>query len=169
MRRYRLNIKNVDQAQIAKLIQAANNSERKRTNFNLHPELDDPVNRFFNVMLSGTYVRPHRHCTDNRWELFVIVHGEAVVVCFDDEGVLINRHVLNPDTANIAVEIPANTWHSIAITEDNTVLFESKPGPYLVESDKDFAQWAPEENEYNTPQFIEWFICGKIGSSPPEN
>ena len=168
MRRHLLNIKTVDQTQIAKLIQTANESERKRTNFNLHPELDDPINRFFNVMLSGTYVRPHRHSADNRWELFVIVHGEAVVVCFDDKGILISRHILNPDTANVAIEIPANTWHSIAIIQDNTVLYESKPGPYLAVNDKDFAHWAPKENENNTQQFINWFIYGQIGSSPPK-
>ena len=119
-------------------------------------------------MLSGTYVRPHRHSTENRWELFVIVHGEAVVVCFDDEGVLISRHILNPNTDNIAVEIPANTWHSIAITQDNTVLFESKPGPYLKMNDKDFAPWAPQENKNSTQRFINWFIHGQIGSSPPK-
>lgn len=167
-RRPSLNIKSVDQAQIAKLIQVAEESKRKRTNYNLHPNLDDPVNRFFNVMLPGTYVRPHRHSTEDRWELFVIVHGEAIVVCFDDNGILLSRHTLNPDSASVAIEIPANTWHSIAITQDKTVLFESKPGPYLAVNDKDFAQWAPKENENGTREFINWFICGQIGSPPPQ-
>jgi len=118
-------------------------------------------------MLPGTYVKPHRHSAKDRWELFVIVQSEAVVVCFDNDGILISRHVLNPNTANVAIEIPANTWHTIAITQNNTVLFESKPGPYLAVNDKDFVCWAPSENQSNTQDFIDWFISGQIGTTPP--
>jgi len=122
-------------------------------------------------MLPDTYVRPHRHvsnkCGDDRWELFVIVKGEAIVVTFNHEGKLQNRYILNPNTENIAIEIPPNTWHSVAITKNDTVMFESKPGPYLPMKDKDFAIWAPKEKEQKTKVFINWFIHGKLGSLPP--
>lgn len=160
-------MKLINQKTIDDLISEAGNSPRKRINTNLHPTLDDTIQRFFNVMLPGTYVRPHRHIDDDRWELFVIVRGEAMVVTFNDKGEIAERHCLNPNSANIAIEIPGNTWHTIAATQANTVMFECKTGPYIKLSDKDFASWAPNENNPNKNKFIEWYIQGMVASSPP--
>jgi cupin fold WbuC family metalloprotein len=157
----------VTQNQITELLQTAHASERKRTNYNLHTSLDDNFQRFFNVMLPGTYARPHRHVGENRWELFLVLRGEAVAVCFDDNGKIKERHIINPNTGNLAIEIPPNTWHSVAIMQPDTIIFETKPGPYRPIDDKDFAQWAPLESDKTKQTFINWFINGKIGSLPP--
>src|SRR5436190_10646726 len=47
---------------------------RKRTNLNLHEDYSDPINRFLNVGLSGTYVRPHRHRI-GKWEIACLLQG----------------------------------------------------------------------------------------------
>lgn len=162
-----INMKSLNQESLAKLFSEAKLSTRKRMNHNFHGELNDNVQRFFNAMQPGTYVRPHCHHGDNRWEFFVIVSGEAVVVTFDATGKLSNRLVLNPHSANVAIEIPGDTWHTLAAIQPNTLLFECKTGPYQKLSDKDFAQWAPPENNNKTQNFIEWFINGELESSPP--
>ena len=37
-------------------------------------------------MQPGTYVRPHRHSTPPRWELFVVLRGALALLVFDDSG-----------------------------------------------------------------------------------
>ena len=54
---------------------------RRRTNLNLHEEPSDPINRFLNAGLLGTYVRPHRHRID-KWELLNVLQGRLDVVIF---------------------------------------------------------------------------------------
>jgi len=158
-------LKVISQDQIQFLTEAALSSPRKRKNLNLHVDLDDPIQRFFNVFTPGTYVRPHQHNDSNRWELFVLLQGEAVVVLFDDDGRLINRVILNDK--RLAIEIPPKTWHSVTAGNKNAVLFECKSGPYLPMTDKDFADWAPKENHPRVADFLNWFKSGNINSYPP--
>ena len=62
------------------LMERAAVSARRRANCNIHPTLDDPVQRFFNAMQPGTYVRPHRHTTPLRWEMFLVLQGRLAPV-----------------------------------------------------------------------------------------
>lgn len=161
-------MKSYTRQQLDALVQESINSPRKRINLNIHPVLEDPYQRFFNVMQPGTYVRPHRHEGEKRWELFVIVQGEALVLEFDDSGRIKSRHVVNPLNANVAIEIPSNSWHTLVVTKPDTIMFECKPGPYQPVTDKDFASWAPLEADPAKQQFIDWYIHGEVGSKPPK-
>jgi hypothetical protein len=58
---------------IAGLLSRAAASPRKRMNLNLHAELTDPIARFLNAGIAGTYVRPHRHRL-GKWELVSVLH-----------------------------------------------------------------------------------------------
>ena len=116
---------------------------RGRCNFNLHPTLADPVQRFLNVFQPGSYVRPHRH-EAHRWELFLLLEGEAAAVVFDDEGNVTESAVLRRDGAR-AVEVAGGAWHTLFALAPDTMLFEVKLGPYTPVTDKDFAPWAPPE------------------------
>ena len=84
-------MKRLSRATVQELIVSAASSPRLRSNENIHPSLDDPVQRFVNAMEPGTYVRPHRHQQEGRWELFVIISGAAAVLLFDDEGRVTER------------------------------------------------------------------------------
>lgn len=139
-------MKQVDAEMLAALSAVARSSVRRRANLNVHPTLDDPVQRFLNAVEPDSYVRPHRHTTlPPRWELFVLLAGAAVVLTFDDEGVVLERVQLSAEGPVRALEIPAGAWHVVAALVSGTVLFEFKPGPYTVAGDKDFAVWAPPE------------------------
>lgn len=116
---------------------------RGRANHNVHQSLDDPVQRFVNVFQPGSYVRPHRH-GPSRWELFLLLEGEAGALAFDDTGTVTEQAVLRRGRAR-AVEFPSGTWHTVLALQPDTVMFEIKPGPYQPIADKDFAAWAPEE------------------------
>ena len=147
------------------LTEKAKGSPRLRSNWNLHPRHEDPIQRFFNGMEPGTYVRPHFHEAENAWEGFVILRGSAAVVTFSDSGVLTQREIISASGPIYGLELPPNIWHAVAAIEPGTVLFEFKPGPYNPTSDKNFATWAPEEGHERCSEFELWYREGAIGTT----
>lgn len=158
-------MRTIDNEDLRRLSAKAAALPRRRANWNLHPTLDDPVQRLCNAMEPGTYVRPHRHTELGRWECFLALVGAAAVVTFDANRVLRHRVVIAAAGPVRGVEIPDGTWHTVASLERGTALFEIKPGPYSVVSDKDFAPWAPPEGDPLCPVFERWFREGIPGST----
>lgn len=143
------------QAELKATVAAAQRAQRQRSNYNLHPQLDDAIQRFFNCLEPPTYVRPHRHAP-GKFELFVLLQGKAGVLVFDEHGLVTEKHLLAPD-ALVAVEIPGGVLHTVVALAPNTVLFEVKPGPYQPLTDKDFAPWAPQEGDpQSTSLLSQW-------------
>ena len=136
-------MKSISSLLLDDLARRAAQAPRGRVNHNLHPTLDDPIQRFFNALQPGTYVRPHRHRDPPRWEVFLAVRGRAVVLTFDETGRITARIEICPSGPDVAVEIEGDTWHTVAALGRDAVLFELKPGPYRPIDDKDFADWAP--------------------------
>lgn len=159
-------MKVIDQETLSRLSMDAAQRPRRRANMNLHPTPDDPIQRFFNAMEPGTYVRPHRHDAAHRWECFFAIRGSAAVVTFSDDGHLLDRVVISADGGNLGLEIPPRAWHALACLQPATILLELKPGPYEPLTDKDFAPWAPEEGSATCPAFEQWFREGLAGGGP---
>ena len=160
-------MKIIDKHLLQALSAEAGTSTRLRRNFNLHPTLDDPVQRFCNAMEPGTYVRPHRHREADKWELFLALSGAVAVLVFDDVGRVADRIELSSTGPIFGVEIPEDTWHTLASLESGTVVFECKRGPYRPLTDKEFAGWAPPEGDRQATAFAEWFREARVGSLPP--
>jgi cupin fold WbuC family metalloprotein len=157
-------LKLVSTGLLAELAQQAAASPRRRANFNLHPELADPVQRFLNAMEPGTYVRPHRHVTpEPKWELFVALQGAVAVLCFDDAGTVAERVEIDAAGPIRAIEVSPGTWHSLVVLQPCSVLFEFKPGPYAAVSDKDFAPWAPAEGAPGAPAMQQRLARAAVG------
>ena len=154
-------------AELAALSAGASNSVRLRKNLNIHPVLEDPVQRLFNAMEPGTYVRPHRHARVNGWELMLAVRGAFSVLIFDDFGTVAARADIAAGGDAAAVEIPADTWHAVVVTAPGTVMFEVKPGPYSPLDDKAFASWAPAEGESAVIEFVRWYAAARPADRPP--
>lgn len=151
---------------VAELLRASRKSPRRRANTNFHPQLFDPIQRFFNCLQPGSYVRPHRH-GPHRFELFVLLSGKAGILTFEDNGNVCEQLLLATDAA-LAVEIPGGVTHTVLALEEDTLLFEVKPGPYEELTDKDFAPWAPPEGDPACPWFLtQWerlFQAGAPGN-----
>ena len=160
-------MKTITQAMLDTLCDEARESPRRRKNLNLHPELDDPVQRFFNAMEPDTYTRPHRHAGADRWELFMLISGAASVLVFDTEGTVTARIDLEAGGPVHGVEVPGDTWHTVLCRAPGTVVFEVKQGPYSPVSDKAFAHWAPAEGDPEVPGFLAWYREATVGSRPP--
>ena len=151
-----------DKAEQEKLFHAARSRERLRMNYNIHPELSDPVQRLFNAMQPLSYVQPHRHIGSDAWEVFVLVQGEGVALTFDEDGVVTHRAHLCVDGARM-VEIPTSTYHTVLALAEDTLFFEIKRGPYDPNKAKDFASWAPMENEAGSQKYALWMQHAAVG------
>jgi len=148
--------------EIDNLVDAAKSSPRKRMNLNIHQALDAKVHRFFNAMEPDTYVRPHRHVQEGRFELFLCIRGKGAALIFDDSGEVVETLIMAPDGDSIGIEIQPHAWHTIVCLEPGTVFFEVKEGPYIQINDKDFAPWAPDPSD---PRYIDYLKKLKKGLS----
>jgi len=160
-------MKLIDADTLHSLSARAQQAPRRRANHNLHPSLDDAVQRMCNAVEPGSYVRPHCHPEANKWEFFAVLTGAAVVLTFDAQGKVTERAELHAGGPVYAVEIPPGTWHTLAALESGTVLLEVKQGPYAPLTDKDFASWAPREGEAAAVGLEAWFRSARAGEKPP--
>lgn len=147
----------LDPALIVDLCARSRQSARLRAHHNLHPTLADPIQRVVMAVQPGSYVRPHRH-RDGIWELFALLRGRVALLMFDHAGRVIDRTELAPGGTSGA-QFPPRVWHALAALEPDTVLMEVKPGPYVAETDKEFAAWAPAEGDAAAAE-LAWRLAG---------
>jgi cupin fold WbuC family metalloprotein len=138
-------------------------SPRRRMNHNFHSGPADNPHRFLNVLLRGTYIQPHRHSAPPKSETFVVLEGAADVIVFDDSGAITARHQLGAQSSGNriwGVDIPPGVWHTILARTERVVCFEVKPGPWEPQSDKQFAPWAPPENDPSAAAYLQALLEG---------
>lgn len=135
-------------------IEASRKSPRKRMVLPVHREQEAVVQRLYNFLQPGTYIRPHLHPRKFASESMFLLQGSICLFLFDDEGKIREYRYLEAGSANCMVDIIANVWHSFIVLEPDTVLFEVKRGPYDTELDKTFAEWAPEEFSREAGQLL---------------
>ena len=128
-------------------VEAARRSPRQRIILPLHKSHDESLHRMMNVMQPGTYIRPHRHRNPPKAESIVVLRGSLWFVTFHDDGKVDGYWKLAPGYGDFGVDIVPGVFHTFIVAEEDTVIFEVKPGPYSKASDKDFASWAPSEGE----------------------
>jgi len=136
---------------------------RQRTNHNFHESPDDSVQRLVVVMKKETYIRPHRHAEENKWEFAVAVQGRMQVILLDDDGSLRERIELAPGGQTIGLEIPAETWHTWLALDEDAAFFECKRGPYHPMKTNMFAPWSPPEGDPRVAEYSQWLARAKVG------
>ncbi len=138
--------------------------ERKRMNYNFHPQLEDPINRMLNAMEPGTYIRPHKHEDPDKFEIFLALRGRFVTIIFDEEGNITDHAILDNREGKYGVEIPERAYHMLLSLEPGSVAYEIKEGPYRTSTAKNFASWAPVEEDPEVESYIEKLLS-EIGVS----
>ena len=152
----------VDSDTIADLVKRARQTPRGRLNLNLHPRLEDPIQRLLNAGSPGTYVRPHRH-RPAIWELVMTLRGHIDAIVFDEEGRITRRVPLKPGGDGI-IQSEGGVWHSFVFLEADSVAFEIKPGPYEATLDKEFAPWSPREDAPETAAYARWMATAPVAA-----
>lgn len=148
-------MKIIDSALVYSVSAKTQTNVRLRMNYNLHAEMNDPVQRMVNALEPGTYLRPHKHSNPPKWELFFILKGRLAVFQFNKQGGIISKTVLNAAEGTYGVELEANVWHTVVSLEPGTIILECKEGPYQPLSENDFASWSPKEEDPAKEKYIE--------------
>lgn len=118
-----------------KVSAAAKRSERLRMNYNFHDSLAAPSQRLLNALEPGTVVPIHRHKATS--ETYIVLRGAIRLSFYNDSGEMQESVVLSCDYGNYGYNIPKLKWHSLEVLQDNTVIFETKDGPYQPINDDD--------------------------------
>jgi len=144
------------------LIERAAESPRRRAIHCLHEGDWEHCHRMLNALVPGTYVRPHRHESDHQSEAFILLRGKLALLLFNEDGEIDfeNSRVLSPADGLFGMDIPPRIWHSLVALEE-TVIYEVKGHPaggYVQERDKNFAQWAPEEESAEAIGYLQKMI-----------
>ena len=128
-------MKIIDSELLDGICKQAKENPRLRMNYNLHAELDEPVQRLLNALEPGTEIPIHRHRHSD--ETYLIIRGSLFVILFDENKKLLNKVLLDPKEGTYGVSVPAGQWHSIEVLESDTVIFEIKEGPYMALTSED--------------------------------
>lgn len=105
-----------------------------------------PVNIMISLLLKGTYVRPHRHGSENstdKNEYFYLMKGKMSVIEYDNDLNITKKWIFNK--AHPIIHILPRTWHSLDCLSDNVLMLEFKDGPYDPKTDKEFHPKSPVE------------------------
>lgn len=140
-------MKLIDNVLLDKVSKQAEATPRLRQNYNFHTDLEDPLNRLINAMEPGTYVRPHRHLSPDKEEVFLVLRGSVLSFLFDESGKVTDRRVINPLEGVYGMEIEPGVWHSLIVLEPHTVVYEIKKGPFVPLSADNLAPWAPATDD----------------------
>ena len=110
-----------------------------------------------------TYIRPHRHLHPPKSETFLVLEGAADVILFDESGALTARYRLGVASAEgriWGVDLAHWLWHTIVARSARVICFEVKPGPWDPFNDKEFAPWAPAENNAAATAYLQTLVAG---------
>lgn len=152
---------------IGSVAEEAARSPRRRKNYNFHSGDGDNPHRFLNVLLAGSYVRPHRHRQPAKAEAFVVLAGHLAAFTFDGSGSVTGGYMLGNEPfrgrtpskiteGGVArgIDLEPGVWHCVASLSPIAVCYEVKPGPWDPLTDKEFAVWAPEEGTPEAAEFL---------------
>ncbi len=152
-----------DDKLFSELTAKAVESPRKRSHFNFHKSVEDDIHRLVMAAEPETYVRPHCHSQDDRWELFFILQGSASVLIFDADGTVKDRFDMEPGGKVCAIEIDRKMLHAFVSNSPGTIVMEVKRGPYVPIPEEDSASWAPKEGEPGMAEFLAWMKGAAAG------
>ena len=150
----------VGSEQLARLLETAAASTRKRSHLLLHADHQDPVQRLLIGLEPESYVRAHVH--SEQWEMMVLLRGRFDFLIFNPQAELVQRLAMS--VASPVAQIPRGIWHSGVALAPETLVLEVKPGPYRP---NEFAPWAPEEGAPASSAFVHWAAGASLGSRWP--
>lgn len=142
------------ETKIKEAILLSRQSPRKRIILPYHKSASDKMHRMFNIIQPYSYIRPHTHITAQKTETIVLLKGAVCFFIFDETGKVLEQHILRAGSLSFGIDIEPHIFHSFIAIEEDTVLFEVKPGPYDKNLDKDFATWSPEEGTEEAQQYL---------------
>ena len=114
------------------------------------------MHRMLNALQPYSYIQPHRHLHPPKSESVIVLQGAILCFLFNPHGQVEEVYTLAAGSDLLGVDSEPGVFHTFLALIEDTVLFETKPGPYEQSSDKDFAPWAPAEGTPQTQAYLEY-------------
>ncbi len=140
-----IQVKKISNNKIKSTINQANELQKRRIPLLLNKSIEEVPQTFINCLSKKAYIRPHKHPNIYQLEQFSIIYGKAIVLIFDDTGIIIDKFILSPKDI-VFVEIPHNIYHTL-FTETECAFLEIRNHAYNKIIDKEYAIWSPDEND----------------------
>ncbi len=150
---------------IEQVVIGSRRSQRGRIILPLHKNHAAPLHRMLNGIQPGSYIQPHRHLNPPKAESVIVLQGAIRCFIFTNEGKIEAMHTIRANSSIFGVDSDPGVYHTFLATEDDTVLFEVKPGPYSPANDKDFASWAPQEGSPAVKKYMQYLYDFKNPST----
>ena len=106
----------------------AQESPRRRMNYDLRTSSSDGSQRMLNVLMADTVVPIHRHVDTS--ETVIVCRGKVREEFYDDQGNKTAEFVLEAGGDCPAVQVPMGMYHTLVCLEEGSVIFEAKDGAY---------------------------------------
>ena len=127
-------------------IEGSRSNPRKRVILPLHKTPEASLHRMLNAIQPSSYIRPHRHLHPPKPETLLVLQGSILCLVFDLHGNVQESIILTAGSSEFGFDCEPGVYHTFVALCPDTVVFEAKPGPYEPATDKDFAPWAPAED-----------------------
>ena len=114
----------------------AQESPRRRMNYDLRTSSADGSQRMLNVLMTDTVVPIHRHVDTS--ETVIVCRGKVREEFYDAQGNKTAEFVLEAGGECPAVQVPMGMYHTLVCLEDGSVIFEAKDGAYDPVKTEDF-------------------------------
>ena len=118
----------IDKKVLDDLSAQAKANPRLRQAMDLRNNPDDLSQRILNALEPGTVMPIHRHHASS--ETVVVLRGKIEWIFYDNEGNETERVTLEAYGEHRMLNVEKDRWHSLICLEPDSVLFESKDGPY---------------------------------------
>ena len=153
---------------LKELNESAVSNSRLRQHLNIHDSFQEPCQRLFNAVNVRSYIQPHRHFLDSKKELLLAVKGKFAIIEFSGIGGFKNFTIFgsekycNSEDSSYGVEIPTECWHTVIALVKGSVLLEVKQGPFIPDSAKELASWAPSAGSSAVDDYVRslYAYCG---------
>jgi cupin fold WbuC family metalloprotein len=149
----------VDHAQIEFLKAHAARSPRHRARLCAHKDGQDRIHEMLIALTQDVYIRPHKHL--NKSESFHVIAGSALMVYFDDAGVIAEViHIGDAASGRpFYFRDDDERYHTQIITSPFLVFHEVTNGPFN-RADTLLAPWSPEETNLKASRaFLDNLKC----------
>lgn len=155
---------------VRQAVEASRCSPRRRIILPLHKGPGANLHRMLNAIQPHSYIQVHRHLHPPKPEAIIVLQGAIAAFVFDPAGQILEKTVVATGTAAFGIDFEPAVLHTFVALQPDTVLFEVKPGPYEVQTDKDFAPFAPAEESPAAAGFMAGLYeqAGELGWPVPE-
>jgi cupin fold WbuC family metalloprotein len=135
-------------------IAASQESPRRRVIQPFHRSESATLQRMFNAVQPDSYIPPHRHLDPPKAESWIVVRGALAFFTFDEQGAITECLEIRAGGEIFGVDLEPGVYHTFFALEPDTVVYETKDGPYSPAADKSFPSWAPAEGSPEASAYL---------------